>query len=121
MSAKNFIWIVTLLFATAALFAESAAQKPVGQSPGPAAAQIARGKKIYDAQCAICHFAATTKKKIGPGLKGLSQRGAYADGKKVNDESLRAWIETGGKDMPGFRDRLKNGEIRDLIAYLKTL
>jgi cytochrome c len=83
-------------------------------------AEITRGKKVYDAQCEICHFNATTKKKIGPGLKGLYKRGVYANGKKVDDASLRAWIEKGGKDMPGFKDSLTASEIRDLIAYIKT-
>lgn len=34
---------------------------------------------------------------------------------------MRAWIESGGKDMPGFKDTLKPNEIRDLLAYLRTL
>lgn len=120
MKFRHVSLISTALLGAAALFAQSAAKNAAGQAP-PSAAQIAQGKKIYDAQCAICHFATTTKKKIGPGLKGLSRRGVFSNGKKVNDESLRAWIETGGKDMPGFRDSLKNGDVRDLIAYLKTL
>jgi mono/diheme cytochrome c family protein len=82
---------------------------------------VARGEKVYDAQCEICHFDHSTKKKIGPGLKGLVARGKLSDGKKVDEENLRAWIEKGGKDMPGFKDSLNDAEIRDLIAYLKTL
>jgi mono/diheme cytochrome c family protein len=58
---------------------------------------------------------------VGPGLKGLMARGKYVNGKKLDDESLRAWIENGGKDMPGFKGALKEDEIRDLVAYLKTL
>ncbi len=61
------------------------------------------------------------RKKIGPGLKGLTARGKFSDGKKVDDESLKAWIEKGGKDMPGFKDSLNDAEIRDQIAYLRTL
>jgi mono/diheme cytochrome c family protein len=34
---------------------------------------------------------------------------------------MRVWIEAGGKDMPGFREALKPNEVRDLIAYLRTL
>ncbi len=82
--------------------------------------EVSRGKKVYDAQCEICHFSATSKKKIGPGLKGLYKRGVYANGKKVDDASLTAWIEKGGKDMPGFKDSLTASEIRDLVAYIKT-
>ena len=92
-----------------------------GQEKQNAHADIARGKKVYDARCEICHYSASAKKKIGPGLNGLMARGKYANGKKVDDESLRAWIEKGGKDMPGYKGVLKEEEIRDLIAYMKTL
>ncbi|MGH9702661.1 MAG: c-type cytochrome [Candidatus Acidiferrales bacterium] len=95
--------------------AGAAEQKQAGS------ADVAHGKKVYDARCEICHFSGNTKKKIGPGLKGLAARGKYADGKKVDDESLRMWIEKGGKDMPGYKGVLKEDEVRDLIAYLKIL
>ena len=34
---------------------------------------------------------------------------------------LAKWIEDGGKDMPGFNETLKPGQVRALIAYIKTL
>ena len=86
-----------------------------------APAKASKGKAIFDEWCEICHFAASGEKKIGPGLKGLSKRGKFADGRKVDDANLRGWIEKGGKDMPGFADALKPEEIRELIAYIKTL
>ena len=87
----------------------------------PATAKAAKGKALYDEWCEICHFTESTEKKIGPGLKGLFKRGKFADGRKVDDAALRTWIEKGGKDMPGFGDSIKQEEIRDLIAYIKTL
>jgi cytochrome c2 len=83
--------------------------------------KTAKGKALYDEWCEICHFGESAEKKVGPGLKGLAKRGKFADGRKVDDASLRAWIEKGGKDMPGFADSLKPEDIKDLIAYLKTL
>lgn len=53
-------------------------------------------------------------------MKGLFKRGKYADGTKVDDESLTRWIEKGGKNMPGFPDSLSDAQLQDLIAYLKT-
>ncbi|HYL11362.1 MAG TPA: c-type cytochrome [Candidatus Acidoferrales bacterium] len=88
---------------------------------GPEAAEIEKGKTIYAKRCAICHFAASDAKKVGPGLKGLSKRRSFTDKKPVTDESLRAWIETGGKNMPGFKAILNANQVRDLIVYLKTL
>jgi cytochrome c len=83
------------------------------------ASDIARGQKIYEKSCAICHFAASTEKKIGPGLKGEMKREKFVSGGKVNDENLRRWIESGGKNMPP--SSLNREQIRELIAYVKTL
>ena len=85
------------------------------------AAEAARGQALYNQHCAICHYDQSTAKKIGPGLKGIYARGKFADGKTVNDAGMVAWIEKGGKDMPGLQDTLKPAEIRTLVNYLKTL
>jgi len=70
-------------------------------------------------------FATTTtatRKKIGPGLKGLSKRGTFSvNGNKITDESLKAWIENGDQLMPPFKDVLEAGQIKDVISYVKTL
>ncbi len=98
----------------------SAGGKPAS-GPPPAPADVAQGKKLFDLKCAVCHYSASPAKKIGPGLKALAKRGTFADGKPVDDASLRAWIEKGGKNMPGFKDSLNAEQVRELIAYLKTL
>ena len=88
----------------------------------PPADEVERGKIVYDKRCAICHFATSDAKKVGPGLKSISKRSTYeSDGKPVNDASLRAWIENGGKNMPGFKTILNADQVRDLLSYLKTL
>lgn len=79
------------------------------------------GKGLFQQHCASCHYAETTAQKIGPGLKGLSVRGTFANGKKVTDAGLTKWIEDGGKNMPGFKDSIKSEQIRTLISYVKTL
>ncbi len=88
----------------------------------PPAEEVDRGKTVYDKRCAICHYPASDAKKVGPGLKGISKHSIYdSDGKPVNDASLRAWIEDGGKNMPGFKAMLNADQVRDLLSYLKTL
>ncbi|MGB7351101.1 MAG: cytochrome c, partial [Candidatus Acidiferrales bacterium] len=62
----------------------------------------------------------STEKKIGSGLAGLMKRAKFRNGMTADDDHLRRVIERGGKDMPGFRDSLKERQIRDLIAYVKT-
>ena len=83
--------------------------------------EIAAGRKVFQEQCEVCHYTRSAAKKIGPGLKAIYKRGTFAGGKKVDDAAMREWIEKGGKDMPSFKDSLKPDEIRQLIAYLKTL
>ncbi len=85
------------------------------------AGSAAKGKKVFDLHCAVCHYTAADAKKIGPGLKGLMKRGKYADDRPIDDASLKDWIEKGGKNMPPFKEVLKPAEIRDVLAYLKTL
>lgn len=80
---------------------------------------VARGEEIYEKNCAICHFATSPEKKIGPGLKGIMKKDRFSNGQKVNDENMRRWIENGGKDMPP--SHLNAEQIRELIAYVKTL
>jgi mono/diheme cytochrome c family protein len=88
----------------------------------PSAEEIERGKLVYNKRCAVCHFPASDAKKVGPGLKSISKRSTYeSDGKPVNDASLRAWIEDGGKNMPAFKAVLNADQVRDLLAYLKSL
>lgn len=99
-------------------FGQSAEKKSDDIKP---AVDGAAGKTIYEKRCAICHLASSDKKKVGPGLKGLGKRRAFVNGSPVTDESLRAWIESGGGDMPAFKGVLKAEQLRDLIAYLKTL
>ena len=123
MRGKPLLFVFGSVVATSLLFAQSPAPKknPSPPKSAPAKEGLASGKKLYDAQCAICHFNASTAKKIGPGLKGLSRRGTFADGKPVTDDSLRVWIENGGKNMPAFKGMLRAEEIRALVAYTKAL
>jgi len=87
----------------------------------PETEDVAKGKQVYGAKCEICHYSTSTEKKIGPGLAGLMKRERFRNGMKADDENLRRVVERGGKDMPGFRNSLKSAQIRDLIAYVKTL
>ena len=83
---------------------------------------MARGKEVFDKKCAVCHYADSDAKKIGPGLKGLSKRGTFSvNTNKVTDETLKNWIENGDTLMPPFKDALEEAQIKDVIAYVKTL
>jgi len=82
---------------------------------------VDHGEAIFKEQCAVCHFAHSAEKKIGPGLRGITKRGHFSDGTWANTPNLTRWIQSGGKNMPGFRAQLSDAQIHDLLAYLRTL
>jgi cytochrome c len=97
------------------------AQTATTKTADPNAA-VVRGKTVFQQKCSVCHYDNSEQKKIGPGLKGLSKRGTFSvNGNKITDESLKAWIEDGDQLMPPFKDVLDAGQIKDVIAYVKTL
>jgi len=117
--------IVTLAVA-GALLAQEQPEKTApkkGASHGAArAAAVARGKEVFEKSCALCHLADSDAKKIGPGLKGLSKRGTFTvNGAKVTTEALTTWIENGDSMMPGMKESLEPAQIKDVVAYVKTL
>lgn len=103
------------------------AQEPPTKKAGPGgagktSAAAARGKEIFEQKCAVCHYADSDAKKIGPGLKGISKRGTFTvNNNKVTDENLKTWIENGDTLMPPFKEVLEAPQIRDVVAYVKTL
>jgi cytochrome c len=100
--------------------AKSSARKTASHGSSGSAV---RGKEIFEKKCSICHFADSDQKKIGPGLKGISKRGTFTvnNNKKITDESLKTWIENGDSLMPPFKDVLEPAQIKDVVAYVKTL
>jgi mono/diheme cytochrome c family protein len=126
---RNFILlgIATLAVAGAvcgAVFAQDPDAKPPAKKSagGASAAAVARGKEVFDKKCSVCHYADSDAKKIGPGLKGIGKRGTFTvNNNKVSDESLKTWIENGDNLMPPFKDVLDPAQIKDVVAYVKTL
>jgi cytochrome c len=107
------------VLACAGVLAQSAAKK---SAPAANAEAVKRGKNLFQEKCALCHYDTSEQKKIGPGLKGLAKRGTFSiNGNKITDESLKAWIENGDQLMPPFKDVLEPDQIKDVIAYVKTL
>jgi mono/diheme cytochrome c family protein len=89
---------------------------------GKDAAAVARGKDVFQQKCSTCHNDTSDAKKIGPGLKGIGKRGTFTvNNNKVTDETLKAWIENGDSLMPPFKDVIDDNQIKDVIAYVRTL
>jgi cytochrome c len=99
--------------------ADTAAKKPASHA---SAGSAVKGKEVFEKKCAMCHFADSDQKKIGPGLKGLFKRGTFSvNGSKVTTETLKTWIENGDSLMPGMKETLEPAQIKDVVAYVKTL
>ena len=115
--------IAILVLAGALLAQDQPAKTSTKKSAGHGSSGSAvKGKEVFESKCAICHFAESDQKKIGPGLKGISKRGTFTvNGSKVTDESLKTWIENGDSLMPGMKESLDPAQIKDVIAYVKTL
>ena len=121
---------LVLVIASIAFFSFCAAaqkastkDKTPSSEPPPSGkpASVARGRIVYNSHCGICHFSASEAMKIGPGLKGIYKREKFPSGGRVDDASMEKWIGSGGKNMPPFKAVLDMAQVRDLIAYLKTL
>lgn len=83
--------------------------------------QQARGRRVYDARCAECHYAYSSRDLRGPSMHGLFKKQFMTSGIPANDERVIDIIELGRAKMPGFQNKLTVDQIADLMAYLHTL
>ncbi len=74
-----------------------------------------KGGKIYNQQCKQCH--GSSGKSTFPGVADFSR----GEGLMIADHELLQKIRDGRGMMPAFRGILKDGEISDVITYLRKL
>lgn len=96
---------------------------------GPETGRPHPGQRVYDQYCAVCHGA--TGGADGPGVAALPIKPPpFTDGRLMNplpDEFLFTVIQKGAgavglaPQMPGFQPPLTDREIRDVIAYIRTM
>ena len=89
-----------------------------------AAASVVEGRRIYRADCAVCHGVAGWGD--GPAAAGLRPRPADLTAKHTGDHTagdLFWWVSHGiaGSAMPGFVDRLPPEARWDVINYVRLL
>ena len=87
-----------------------------------ASAAIAQpgGEATYKSQCQMCH--GDTGKGDTPIGKGLHAK-SFSDPQviKASDAKLMGQVENGSSAMPPFKDKLTDTQIKDVIAYVRTL
>ncbi len=97
--------------------------------PAPATPPVHPGKRAYDLHCATCHGPAGGAD--GPGAAGLQIKPPpFTDGRIMNgltDEFLYTIVRDGAgavglsPQMPAFGRILTDREIRDVVAYVRSL
>jgi mono/diheme cytochrome c family protein len=118
--AVGFVPFVLVLVTLVALFACEAEPRKTDAELG-LTPQQARGRRVYDARCAECHYAYSTRDLRGPSLHGLFNKQYMTSGIPTNDERVIDIIEMGRAKMPGFQNKLTVNQIADLMSYLHTL
>ncbi len=90
---------------------------------GPAPGDPRKGKETYDKRCWACH--GTTGAGDGPAAADMIPApNRFSDYEASRKRSDRDWISAIQSGIPGtamYPQRLTPGEIRDLVAYLRTL
>lgn len=89
---------------------------------------LARGKELYELNCAQCH-GATGKGEGGVGAKWggpdvvphLGDAAKYGDTKAYSDGYLYHYIIVGKNNMPAFGYKLTARETWDIVNYLRNL
>ena len=80
-----------------------------------AASDLANGGKIYRSHCASCH--GPTGKAAMAGAPDFDRPGALLQ----SDRSLLTRIQAGKRACPGYRGILREQEIFDVIAFIRSL
>ena len=84
----------------------------------PAQADDASG--AYKAKCVMCH-GADGKGETPAGKKMGTHDFASPEVQKMSDAELTQVLEKGKNKMPGYAGKLKDSEIKELVAYVRTL
>ncbi len=86
---------------------------------GPACAQTS-GAAIYKAKCAMCHGA--DGQAMSPMAKNMHVLPFKAPAMvKASNAQFIASTTNGKNRMPAYKGRLTDAQIRDVVAYIRTL
>lgn len=76
------------------------------------------GQDLYKQKCASCHGA----DGAGAMAKKMGSRDLNSDEvQKMSDKDLATVISTGKGKMPGYKGKLTDDQINDVVKHIKTL
>lgn len=86
----------------------------------PANAQGGSGATIFKSKCQLCHGAdGSGNTTLGKQLQAANL--GSKDVQKKTDAELRKVVHDGNGNMPPFADQLGDGEINQVIKFVRTL
>lgn len=106
---------------------DNAASNSSPKTPPVAAAtvdELTSGKKVFEANCILCHKADGTGGRVSVEGKNLNVEDlTSAKIRAFTDEKIIGYIMNGVEDegMPAFKGRLSEGELRDVVKYIRVL
>jgi mono/diheme cytochrome c family protein len=86
--------------------------------PAKLTPQQARGQKIFETQCAVCHAPGANTPVQGPNLAGVVKKGTLPSGMPATDANIKQTILQGRRMMPGFGNALNEDQLTVLVDYL---
>lgn len=84
-------------------------------SQGARAANIYNGKEVYELHCQSCH--GIDGSSVEPGIPDFTR----GESLMVPDTELFERLWDGMEHMPSYRGMIEDSDLRDVIAYLRTL
>jgi mono/diheme cytochrome c family protein len=81
---------------------------------------LARGKKLYSYECALCHGKDGDAKGDMPDMKNITNFTDPTALKDLSDGELFYIIEKGKGEMPGEAGRAKNEDMWNLVNYIRS-
>lgn len=84
---------------------------------------VAAGAAVYKSECVVCHGRqgkgdGTVAKSMKPPPADLTDTARMA---RLSDDSLVQIITHGRGGMPGFKDDLAPAQVRQVVAFIRTL
>lgn len=90
--------------------------------PAVAAPDLVNGKKVYADKCVRCH--GVGGKGDGPKAETLEKKPIdYTDKTKMGtftDVQLKQVVLDGKQPMPGYKGKMSDKDLEDVIGYLRT-
>lgn len=124
MTSKKIIIIVLILCASAGIYYRHLLASAFARNPYPQSTEsITRGKQIFASHCAACH--GTSGRGDGPVAASLSDRmddlSSLPPGPIFPDGVVVFRIANGKGLMPAWRGTLTEGEMWDVLNYIRAL